>query len=106
MTTLLKSVAVHTLSAKSVAAKCARWALAAAIGGLAIGSSDHANAQVSFPAPNKLPDLSMTARNLMPPNWIGRKVPTDTVTVIMDLAGLEPLFVQPPTGFTCQFGAR
>jgi len=124
MTTLLKSVAVHTLSPKSVVAKCARWALAAAIGGLAIGSSNHANAQVSLPAPGKQPDLevsvsvpavtpayqiaafSMTARNLAPLNWVGRKIPTDTVVVTMDLAGLEPLYVQAPAGFTCQFSAR
>jgi hypothetical protein len=125
MTTLLSSIAVHTLSPKSAVAKCARWALAAAIGGLAIGSSGHANAQEILIAPDKQPDLtvavsappvtqayeivalSMTANNLMPTRDVAyRKIPSDQVVVTMDLAGFEPLFVQAPAGFTCQFGAR
>jgi hypothetical protein len=124
MTTFLKSIAIQAVSPKSAVAKCARWALAAAIAGLAIGSSDDANAQATILTIGKQPDLtvavsappvtqayqitmlSMTARNLPPLNWVGRKVPTDQVQVSMDLAGLEPLFVQAPAGFTCQFGAR
>jgi len=35
-----------------------------------------------------------------------KKLPNDQVVMTMDLAGFEPLFVQAPTGFTCQFGAR
>lgn len=125
MTTLKTSIAVHSFSAKSAVAKCARWALAAAIGGLAIGSADQANAQATIISPDKMPDLtvavsapplmqayeitalSMTATNLPPSGNIAlRKIPTDDVALTMDLAGLEPLFVQAPAGFTCQFGAR
>ena len=125
MTTLKTSIATKSLSTKSAATKWARWALAAAIGGLAIGSTDYANAQATLIPPDKLPDLtvavsapplmqayeitalSMTATNLAPTaNMVLRKIPKDDVVVTMDLAGFEPLFVQAPTGFTCQFGAR
>lgn len=125
MTTLKTSIAIHSFSAKSAVTKCARWALAAAIGGLAIGSAEHANAQATLISPDKMPDLtaavsapplmqayeiaalSMTANNL-PPNATTalRKIPIDDVVLTMDLAGFEPLFVQAPAGFTCQFGAR
>lgn len=122
MTTLISSIASH-VSPKSAVAKCARWAVAAAIGGLAIGSSDHANAQVLLEI-GKQPDLdvavsaspltspyddtllSMTVRNLPPINWAGRKIPKDQVQVTMDLAGLEPVFVAAPAGFSCYYGAR
>jgi len=125
MTTLKTSSSVHALSTKSAASQWARWALAAAIAGLAIGSTDDANAQATLIPPDKLPDLtaavsapplmqayeiaalSMTATNLAPTaNMLLRRVPNDDVVVTMDLAGFEPLFVQAPAGFSCQFGAR
>jgi len=125
MTTLKTSIAINSSSAKPVIARCARWALAVAIGGLAIGSADQANAQATLISPDKMPDLtvavsapplmqayditalSMTATNVPPVGNIAlRKIPTDDVVLTMDLAGFEPLFVQAPAGFTCQFGAR
>jgi len=125
MTTLKTSIAVPSISTKSAASKWLRWALAAAIGGLAVGSMDDAKAQATLIPPEKLPDLavsvsapplmqayeitslSMTATNFAPTaNMVLRKIPNDQVSVTMDLAGFEPLFVQAPAGFTCQFGAR
>jgi len=125
MTTLKTSIAIQSLSTKSAATKWARWALAATIGGLAIGAADDANAQATLIPPDKLPDLaiavsapplmqayeitalSMTATNFAPTApMVVKKLPNDQVVMTMDLAGFEPLFVQAPTGFTCQFGAR
>ena len=123
MTTLKTSTAIHSISTKSTVAKWARWALAVAIGGVAIGSADHANAQATLIPPDKMPDLtvavsapaltqaydisalSMTVTNVPPAGNIPlRKIPNDDVLVTMDLAGFEPLFVQAPAGFTCQVG--
>lgn len=125
MTTLKTSIAIQSLSTKSAASKWARWALAAAIGGLAIGSAEHANAQATLIPPDKLPDLaiavsapplmqayeitalSMTATNFAPTApMVLKKLPNDQVVMTMDLAGFEPLFVQAPAGFSCQFGSR
>jgi hypothetical protein len=128
MITLLRSITASTLSPKSVAAKCARWAFAAAIGALALGSSDHASAQLSGAViidPAKQSDLSvavsapvlmqaydiaalsMTATNAGPTGAVSyRAIQNNQVVMTMDLAGLEPLFVQAPPGFNCHFGAR
>ena len=126
MTTLLQSIVSHARSSKPSAANGARWAIALAIGALAIGSSGHARAQSIILDPNKQPDLnvsvsapavsqayqiaalSMTATNAAPTSGAVayRKIPNDQVTLTMDLAGWDPLFVQAPPGFTCNFGAR